>query len=107
MDFRGFDLDHSFQRVVFNMASVQSIEDLEKQLTEYNAQLEMVEGAIRDDPTSTEFGEIKKNLIDVMKSTKELLLMKKEGQKKERRFPDIQQCVVPQLPLSLPWPSLN
>src|SRR3546814_1196070 len=46
-----------------------------------------------DDPDAAELLDVKKNLADVMKVTKELLELKREGLKKEKRFPDIQQCV--------------
>lgn len=44
-----------------------SAEDLQKQLEDYEGQLSIVEAALRDDPSSPEFLEVKANLVDVIK----------------------------------------
>jgi len=56
----------------------QSIEELEKQVEEYQAQLKTVNAALQDEPDLEELLTVKQNLIDVLKSTKDLLQLKRE-----------------------------
>eukprot|EP01123_Difflugia_compressa_P014993 TRINITY_DN8201_c0_g1_i1.p1 TRINITY_DN8201_c0_g1~~TRINITY_DN8201_c0_g1_i1.p1 ORF type:complete len:274 (-),score=61.55 TRINITY_DN8201_c0_g1_i1:254-1075(-) len=69
--------------------STLSVEELEKNLTDYKAQLDLVNGALRDDPESEEFLALRKQLIDALKMTKDLLLLKKEAQ--APRYENIQE----------------
>jgi survival-of-motor-neuron-related-splicing factor 30 len=57
---------------------LQSIEDLQKQLREYNAQLDEVNEALQEEPDNEELLEVKKNLVDVIKMTQDLLDLRKQ-----------------------------
>eukprot|EP01126_Amoeba_proteus_P063450 TRINITY_DN8748_c0_g2_i10.p1 TRINITY_DN8748_c0_g2~~TRINITY_DN8748_c0_g2_i10.p1 ORF type:complete len:269 (+),score=52.73 TRINITY_DN8748_c0_g2_i10:95-901(+) len=55
-----------------------TIEELQKQIVDYEIQLEVVNGALVHDPSQPEFLEVKKNLVGVLNVTKDLLKLKKE-----------------------------
>eukprot|EP01126_Amoeba_proteus_P018464 TRINITY_DN1941_c0_g1_i1.p1 TRINITY_DN1941_c0_g1~~TRINITY_DN1941_c0_g1_i1.p1 ORF type:complete len:242 (-),score=41.11 TRINITY_DN1941_c0_g1_i1:32-757(-) len=55
-----------------------TIEELQKQIRDYEVQLEVVNGALAQDPNQPEFLEVKKNLVGVLNVTKDLLKLKKE-----------------------------
>jgi survival-of-motor-neuron-related-splicing factor 30 len=63
------------------MSEQTSIEELEKQIEEYEAQLKAVNAALQDEPDLPELMTVKQNLLDVLKSTKELLKLKREEAK--------------------------
>jgi len=63
------------------MSENSQLEELEKQIEEYEAQLKTVNAALQDEPDLQELLVVKQNLIDVLKSTKELLKLKKEQAK--------------------------
>lgn len=56
----------------------QSVDELQKQLTEYREQLEIVDAALKENPDNSEFLEVKSNLLDVLEVTEDLLKLKKE-----------------------------
>jgi hypothetical protein len=66
-----------------------TFESLSKQLEDYESQLAIVEGALSEDPTQFEFQQVKDNLIDVIKITKDLLVLKKETDNQRPTYPDI------------------
>eukprot|EP01125_Pyxidicula_operculata_P001782 TRINITY_DN11620_c0_g1_i1.p1 TRINITY_DN11620_c0_g1~~TRINITY_DN11620_c0_g1_i1.p1 ORF type:complete len:272 (+),score=63.96 TRINITY_DN11620_c0_g1_i1:32-847(+) len=58
-----------------------TIEELEKQIEEYESQLSMINAALKEDPDSEEFRTIKKDMIEVLNITKDMLQIKKESNK--------------------------
>jgi survival-of-motor-neuron-related-splicing factor 30 len=58
--------------------SLQSLEDLQKQLKEYNIQLDEVNEALQEEPDNAELLEVKKNLLDVIKMTQDLIDLRKQ-----------------------------
>jgi survival-of-motor-neuron-related-splicing factor 30 len=63
----------------------QSIEDLQRQLAEYNVQLEEVNEVLQEEPENQELLELKKNLVDVIKMTQDLLELKKQTTPKNKQ----------------------
>jgi len=57
-----------------------TIENLTKQLEDYESQLSIVENALKEDHTQVEFQQVKSNLIDVIKITRDLLDIKVESE---------------------------
>jgi len=55
-----------------------TIESLTKQLEEYESQLAIVESALEEDPTQTEFLQVQANLVDMINITQDCLQLKKE-----------------------------
>jgi len=69
-----------------------TIENLTKQLQDYESQLAIVETALNEDPTQEEFRQVKSNLVDVIKITKDLLEIKKEAEAQNKpTYPNIHE----------------
>lgn len=59
--------------------SEHTAEELKQQIKEYEEQLELINSALADDPNQPEFIEVKKNLVDVLNVTRDLLKLKSEN----------------------------
>jgi len=68
-----------------------TVENLTKQLEDYESQLVIVENALAEDPTQVEFQTVKTNLVDVIKITKDLLAIKVEAESEAQLYPNIHE----------------
>jgi len=61
------------------MSEEQTVQELERQVQDYKNKLDVVNAALKEEPNSDEYLTLKRTLLDVLKVTKDLLVLKREA----------------------------